>query len=338
VPGNAVAFHPDANNGANGEVTWTSGQKLDNPCPSLNNNGNVPNKDDFTGIASYNEEDSASPPNTFLYGAEIRAVANGNSSGNVELNQTQGPTATCSSPIIRTAGDRLLAFGFTGGGTVLNFHALTWITPSNPTMGGNNGTCNISHDSPPCWGANVISSASGITVGGCNSTTANDVEGCSNQSAITAGNNGIDKTALVAQQFAEFGVNLTKVLGLTGCSAFPQEVWESRTSGSSFTSNPEDIEIEHREIANCGQIKIIKQTDPRGQGQNFGFTSSLPQNASVGDVTCSGNASAGIQPDGSFCLNDTGTPARRRAAPTRLKTARAIPSIPAPPCRRAVTP
>src|SRR5215470_16651548 len=64
VPGNAVAFHPDANNGANGEVTWTSGQKLDNPCPSLNNNGNVPNKDDFTGIASYNEEDSASPPNT----------------------------------------------------------------------------------------------------------------------------------------------------------------------------------------------------------------------------------------------------------------------------------
>lgn len=119
---------------------------------------------------------------------------------------------------------------------MLNFHALTWITPDNPTAGGNNGVCEIGNHSPPCWGANVITSGSGITVGGCG-TTGNDVEGCSNQSAIAAGDNGIDNTALVPQQFAEFGVNLTKALGLTGCNAFPQEVWESRSSGSSFTSN-----------------------------------------------------------------------------------------------------
>lgn len=88
------------------------GRKLDATCPTLTNNGNVPNKDDFTGLASYNELDSANPPNTFLYGAEIRATANGNSSGNVELNQSAG-TASC--PIERMAGDRLLAFDFTGG-------------------------------------------------------------------------------------------------------------------------------------------------------------------------------------------------------------------------------
>jgi len=115
VPGNAVALHPDANNPANGEVTWKAGQKLDAPCPVLLSNGSVPNKDDFTGIASYNEQDSATPPNTFLYGAEIRDVANGNSSGNVELNQSAG-TSAC--PINRTAGDRLLAFDFTVGGTL----------------------------------------------------------------------------------------------------------------------------------------------------------------------------------------------------------------------------
>ena len=292
VPGNAVAIHPDANNGANGEVTWKSGQKLDAPCPALTNNGSVPNKDDFTGIASYNELDSAKPPNTFLYGAEIRATANGNSSGNVELNQSAG-TAAC--PINRTAGDRLLAFDFTSGGTVLDFHALTWITPGNPTAGGNNGICEIGNHTPPCWGANVITSGSGITVGGCN-TTGNDVEGCSNQSAIAAGDNGIDKTALVAQQFAEFGVNLTKTLGLTGCNAFPQEVWESRSSGSSFTSNPEDIELEHHTIANCGEVKIIKHTDPRGANQNFSYTSDL-----------SGSQLSCTQPTAtSFTLNDNG--------------------------------
>jgi len=292
VPGNAVAIHPDANNGANGEVTWKSGQKLDASCPALTNNGSVPNKDDFTGIASYNELDSAKPPNTFLYGAEIRATANGNSSGNVELNQSAG-TAAC--PINRTAGDRLLAFDFTSGGTVLDFHALTWITPGNPTAGGNNGICEIGNHTPPCWGANVITSGSGITVGGCN-TTGNDVEGCSNQSAIAAGDNGIDKTALVAQQFAEFGVNLTKTLGLTGCNAFPQEVWESRSSGSSFTSNPEDIELEHHTIANCGEVKIIKHTDPRGANQNFSYTSDL-----------SGSQLSCTQPTAtSFTLNDNG--------------------------------
>ena len=300
VPGNAVAIHPDASNGAAGEVTWKAGQKLDAACPTLLNNGSVPNKDDFTGVASYNEVDSANPPNTFLYGAEIRAVANGTSSGNVELNQSSG-TAAC--PITRTAGDRLLAFDFTGGGAVLNFHALTWITPDNPTIGGNNGTCNISNHSPPCWGANVITSGSGITVGGCG-TTGNDVEGCSNQSAILAGDNGIDKTALVAQQFAEFGVNLTKVLGLTGCNAFPQEVWESRTSGSSFTSNPEDIEIEHHEIANCGEIKVIKQTDPRGISKDFSFTSTIPSPGTSNPATPSCTQSPSNPT--SFTLNDAG--------------------------------
>ena len=300
VPGNAVAIHPDASNGAAGEVTWKAGQKLDAACPTLLNNGSVPNKDDFTGVASYNEVDSANPPNTFLYGAEIRAVANGTSSGNVELNQSSG-TAAC--PITRTAGDRLLAFDFTGGGAVLNFHALTWITPDNPTIGGNNGTCNISNHSPPCWGANVITSGSGITVGGCG-TTGNDVEGCSNQSAILAGDNGIDKTALVAQQFAEFGVNLTKVLGLTGCEAFPQEVWESRTSGSSFTSNPEDIEIEHHEIANCGEIKVIKQTDPRGISKDFSFTSTIPSPGTSKPATPSCTQSPSDPT--SFTLNDAG--------------------------------
>ena len=28
-------------------------------------------------------------------------------------------------------------------------------------------------------------------------------------------------------------------------------------------------------LTNCGQIKIIKRTDPRGVNQNFGFTSTI---------------------------------------------------------------
>jgi len=101
----------------------------------------------------------------------------------------------------------------------------------------------------------------------------------------TAG--GISGTSLATNQFAEFGINLTQALGLGGkCFAFPQQVWESRSSGSSFTSNPQDIEIEHHIIQNCGEVQIIKQTDPRGQDQDFGFSSTIPspRNQQPGDA------------------------------------------------------
>jgi hypothetical protein len=309
VPGNAVALHPDANNPGGAEVSWKAGQKLDAACPVLTS-GSTPNKDDFTDVASYNELDSATPPNTYLYGAEIRSVANGSSSGNLELNQVQGPIAGCSSPIVRTAGDKLLAFDFSVGGTVLDFHALTWITVDQPNLGGNSGICDISHDSLPCWGNKVVDSTSGITIGGCNST-ANDVEGCANQLAIAAADNGLSKTALAVNQFAEFGVNLTKVLQLPPCESFPQEVWESRTSGQSFTSNPEDIEIEHHTIANCGEIKVIKQTDPRGINKDFSFTSTIPSPVGTPPPPTSPNCLLNTTPTAtfdptpsSFTLND----------------------------------
>ena len=310
---NLVVQHPGTTEAAAGnEPAWKSGQKLDAACPVIIPKSSVPNKDDFTDIAQYNEQDTATPPNTYIYGAEIRAVANGSSSGNLELNQV-GPTASC--PINRTAGDHLIAFDFQNGGTVLAFHALTWITVANPTAGGNNGLCDIGNDSPPCWGANVVTSGPTLTVGGCNSTTANDVEGCSNQATIAAIDNGLNGNGLAVNQFAEFGVNLTKVLNLTSCFPITQEVWESRTSGSSFTSNPEDIEILSHKINNCGEIKIIKHTDPRGQNQSFGYTTTGGLNPSTFNL----NDSAGVdnsvntqdytaQPIGTYTVNENAEP------------------------------
>lgn len=284
---NLVVKHPGTTEAASGnELGWKSGQKLDAACPNLVNKASVPNKDDFTDIAQYNEQDSATPPNTYIYGAEIRATANGSSSGNLELNQQADPTGTCQ--IFRTAGDKLIAFDFQNGGASLSFHALTWITPQNLTIGGNNGTCDIGNDTAPCWGAHVLTAGAGITVGGCGSVTANDVEGCANQSTITAAANGLSGNALAVNQFAEFGVNLTKALQLTGCFPVTQEVWESRSSGSSFTSNPEDIEILNHKINNCGEIKIIKNTNPLGQNQAFGYSTT-----------------GGLTPS-TFSLNDNG--------------------------------
>jgi len=280
----ALTFTADPN----GEVQWVSGQKFDTQCPALNT-GNNPPKDEFTNIAQFNE--AASNLDEFFYGATIRSTNNGNASGDVEFNQSSGngtTTAGC-----RTAGDRLMAYDFVGGGTTLNFHVLTWIDSTNPTAGGNNGTCFVKTDSMPCWGANVIIPDSSL------------FEGQSNQSAIAAGDNGLNGAALPINQFAEFGINLTQTLGLGGkCIAFPQQVWESRSSGSSFTSNPQDIEVEHHQIANCGEIKIIKQTDPRGQNQDFSFTSNIPSPGTSSPPTPSCTHSPSNP--SSFTLNDNG--------------------------------
>ena len=119
----------------------------------------------------------------------------------------------------------------------------------------------------------------------------------------TAG--GISGTSLATNQFAEFGINLTQALGLGGkCFAFPQQVWESRSSGSSFTSNPQDIEIEHHIIQNCGEVQIIKQTDPRGQDQDFGFSSTIPSPGTSNPATP--NCTRSHSDPSSFTLNDSG--------------------------------
>jgi len=56
-------------------------------------------------------------------------------------------------------------------------------------------------------------------------------------------------------------------------------------------------------ISNCGEIKIIKNTDPRGLDQDFSYTSTIP-NPAVGSTTplCTTDASPS-----SFTLNDHGT-------------------------------
>jgi len=298
---------------SNGDLQWVSGQKFQDPCPSTNQ-GNNPPKDQFTDVASYSETNtdptSANYLDTYFYGANIRDSANGNSSGDVEFNQAPAPPTSTTDPChtaswVRTAGDKLIAYDFlNGGGSPVTLHVLTWVDSAHNNLdGGTAGQCyGESKPTLPCWGETVFT------------PNGNLFDGHTNGSAITAADNGIDGLDLVVNRFSEFGVNLTDALGLTGCTSFPQQVWESRSSGSSFGSNPEDIIIQSRTIQNCGEIKIIKHTDPRGQNQAFSYTSSpaLPHTndtahpANGGGVICSGNTTAGVQSDGSFCLNDNG--------------------------------
>jgi hypothetical protein len=266
--------------------SFVGGDKQDTLCPDVDGHSNPP-KDDFTAVASVSETQSSAPHHTFLYGATVRVQPNGNASENIELKQ--GLNGTCpGSPLLqRSAGDKLIAIDYLNGGTNVQFNVLTWVT---------SGACLVGSHTAPCWGANIQTLAS------------NAAEGRASQTAITAANNPITNENLTAGRFAEFGIDLTAagIIPENECKSFPQTIWESRAAGSSFTSQVKDISIENTVISNCGSIKIIKQTNPRGIDQVFSFTSNLPANSAAGGVACTAGGSAGIQANGNFCLNDSG--------------------------------
>ena len=269
---------PDRFNATNDD-SFTPGQKQDTTCPEVSGHKN-PGKDDFTDIARYTEVNGAG--HTYLYGATIRVAANGSASENIELKQGTGGLCPGTTDLLqRVAGDRLIAIDYAGSGTTAAFNILTWVT---------SGTCFVGKDPPPCWGADVQTLA------------ANAAEGQVNQNPITAANNPINGRALVAGQFAEFGIDLSAgadpIVPVGSCSPFAQTIWESRASGSSFVSSTKDIVRDDVGFSNCGEIKIVKNTDPRNLDKQFSFTSNLIANPAAGG-DC-----GGIAVGGGFCLND----------------------------------
>ena len=220
--------------------SFTPGQKQDTTCPTVEGHKNPP-KDDFTDIASFTEV-NATTGDTYLYGATIRYAANGNASENIELKQgTDGFCPGSTTLLARVAGDKLIAIDYLGGGAAVQFHILTWVT---------SGACFVGSHTAPCWGATVVDlTGSGFAEGGVNGT------------AIAAADNPISGVALVAGQFAEFGINLAGagIIPSGSCKSFSQTVWESRASGSSFVSSTKDITIEDQDIDNCASVSVHKE-------------------------------------------------------------------------------
>jgi hypothetical protein len=266
--------------------SFDPGQKQDTTCPDVAPHPNPP-KDDFTDIARFSEISNTG--STFLYGATIRVAPNGNASENIELKQGTGNPKLCpgsTTLLQRVAGDKLIAIDYLNGGTNVQFNVLTWVT---------SGACFVSSHTAPCWGATV------------QSLSANAAEGQASQSDIAAADNSINGLALSAGQFAEFGINLTAagIIPANACSPFTQTIWESRASGSSFVSTTKDVVVDNLSLSNCGEIKIIKHTNPRGLNQQFQYTSGSASTLKLPQIA-SGGACNGVNSTGGFCLNDNG--------------------------------
>src|SRR5207247_198583 len=85
------------------------------------------------------------------------------------------------------------------------------------------------------------------------------------------------------------------------CESFASAYLKSRSSDSFSSALKDFVAPAPVNVTNCGEIKIIKRTDPRGTNQDFGFTSTIPN-----PVSPSTTPSCTSDSPSSFTLNDNG--------------------------------
>jgi len=269
------------------------GSKEDDTAPTIVDGSIPPSKDDLTRFYVNHEKRNGSD---FLYLAWERSNLLGSAHLDFELNQNSVGFTSSSTGVVtlnRTAGDRLIDFDF-GGSGVPNLAVRTWLTQNSNPTGNPQADCEAA-TAYPCWGKGKTlgSSAAEAQVNSSNVTDTNQP----NAPFTVVGNtkNGINST------FGEMGINLqgAGIFNSGNCIAFSDAWLKSRSSGNSFTSELKDIVAPIPiNLSNCGELKIIKRTSPRGVDKDFTFqTSDIPSTATVTHT---------IDANGQFTLNDKG--------------------------------
>ena len=195
---------------------FAGGTKQDDNCASVIT-AKAPNKDDlkraYLAIAVVGGH-------TFLELAWVRIPQNTTSPSahiGFEFNQSQTLCGGSSDGLVqRTAGDVLIVYDFEGGGNpVLTLRK--WVT---------SGACEVSNDSPPCWGP-----ATNLTAGGF-------AEGAVNTGATALDAIAPTSETLGLSEFGEAGIDLTAagVFPPNTCRSFGKVYAVSRSSGSSATA------------------------------------------------------------------------------------------------------
>jgi Prealbumin-like fold domain len=257
----------------NTDNSFGQGTKEDDPNVSVVTGSIPPQKSDLTRF--YVASEFASNSN-FLYLAWERFNVLGSANMDFEINQKTQPNLTTTGPktLNRTAGDLLITFDFGGSGSPV-LGLLKWVTSGAASQ------C-FSANALPCWGNRVNLSAAGFAEGAVNTVTVSDP---------------IANVSLPANTFGEAAVNLTAagVFPTGTCEAFGSAFLKSRSSASFPAEVKDFIAPQPVNISNCGTVNIIKHTDPRGENQDFSYTSTIPSSPS----TCTLDAT----PD-SFTLND----------------------------------
>jgi hypothetical protein len=246
------------------------GAKEDTPNPSEVTGSIPPNKSDLTRFY-VNKEKAAG--NDYLYLAWERSNVLGSANMDFEFNQNS-TLATGKTTPLRTAGDILVTFDFTNGGSVPVLGLLKWVTTGATTQ------C-FATNALPCWGNRVDLSAAGFAEGAINTGTVHD--------ANSPPTGGFD---VPGSEFGEAGINLTAagVFPQNQCVHFGSAFLKSRSSASFPAELKDYIAPVPVNIANCGALSVRKYIDVnenaiRNDGEARLTTNSTPGLVLPGDLT-----------------------------------------------------
>jgi hypothetical protein len=292
----ASANHPEVSlQGSNFEIDTDANLKVDDPAPSLDwanvTEVRKADKQSGSGDDSFGQGtkedtevptvvDGSIPPqksDLLNFGVYLETNANGRflnlfwhrvqepqgtTNMDFEFNQSETLSANGVTPV-RTAGDLLIQYDLSRGGTSPTLFLSRWVTSGSASQ------CEASN-STPCWDTKQ------------DLTQAGDASGSINTSAIPAA----DSDGLGAISPRTFGEAQLDFDALTGgaaqCVSFGSAYLKSRSSDS-FTSELKDfIAPEDTNLQQCARVIIRKQTDPEEDPNttSFGYTKSFPTDPS----------------------------------------------------------
>jgi hypothetical protein len=271
-----------------GDNSFGQGTKEDNAAVTVVSGSIPPNKSDL--IRFYEASELVSGQN-FLYLAWERTNVLGSANMDFEINQatTPGLGNPGAHTINRTAGDLLVTYDFTNGGSTPTLGLLFWVTT------GSTSQC-FSSNSLPCWGNHI-----GLT-------SANS-EGAINTVAVTDPIAPNAPRTLGADTFGETAINLTGagVFPPGVCEAFGSAFLKSRSSAS-FTAEVKDfVAPVPVNISNCGTITIHKVT--QNGDSTFAYTTTGSLSPSTFNLSNGGTQHYGGVPAGSYSVTESGPPA-----------------------------
>jgi hypothetical protein len=271
---------------------FAGGTKQDDECGSVIS-AKAPNKDDLKRVYFASKTVNN---HVYLNLAWVRIPQNTTSpSAHVafEFNQSETACPPGSDGLVERSsdngGDVLIVYDFEGGATDTPTIRLSrWITEAGP---GPSGTCEVgSHDpSDGCWNT-AQTLGPGVAEARVNTSLVGPVQDTIQPPPA--------ENPLGLNEFGEAGIDLTDagVFPAGQCVSFGNAFAVSRTSGSSSTAQMKDlVGPGNVNLQNCGDITIIKRTNPRGVDQDFSFTSNIAGN----ELACTPDTTPA-----SFTLND----------------------------------
>jgi hypothetical protein len=249
----------DAPSGS-GDNSFGQGTKEDTAVPSVVSGSIPPNKSDLLNFG-VSLETNANGRFLNLFWHRVQEPS-GTTNMDFEFNQSSVTSANGVTPV-RTAGDMLIQYDLSQGGTNPILFVSRWVTS------GASSQCEASN-ALPCWGTKT------------NLTAAGDATGSINTSAIPTGDaDGLGNIS--ARTFGEAQLDFDAIAGGAGaCLSFGGAYLKSRSSDSFTAALKDFISPATVNLSNCGSVIIRKETSPEENPNStvFGYTKSFSTNPS----------------------------------------------------------